>query len=508
MHLLSLLLLAAPPALAASPTRPGDLIITEFLAEPRTVPNYWGEWFEVHNPTSGPLDLLNLQVRTDDEEGFVVSSSLVVPAGGYVVFGIDGLTSRNGGVEIDYVYGDGSGLDLFELDHRADSIRLVYGTTLIDQVRWDSSGDWRLEVEDNSYQVNRNALRLEWANDLPQNWCDSDTPFGSLYATPGSANSNCPEFGRDGDGDGYTPATGDCDDQDPYVNPDAIDGAGSPYGAANDDADCDGVRDDGATDDDGDGYAEIEGDCDDTDPSLSPNLPELAGDGLDNDCNGCVDDADADSDGFTDCPNEVRTDGEAFDCDDSNPQINPDAVEQPYDALDQDCDGEDACDLDGDGYNISPEGCVGGVDCCEQDGQPGADCDDGNPNVNPAGDEGEPGSGGVPDDQDNDCNGIVDDPYLDRDGDGVTVAEGDCRDAPADEDPEAASIFPGAPELCGDGQDNDCNGLADDGCSEPLGYARIGGGGLCGVPTGAAAAPWFSLLALGAALLRRRPAGE
>ena len=119
----SLLLLVAA-AHAASPSAPGDLIISEFLAEPRTVANYWGEWFEVHNPTAAPIDLLNLTVETDDEPGFTVSSSLVVPAGGYVVFGIDGNTLRNGGVSIDYVYGDGSGLDVFPLDHRADSHRL------------------------------------------------------------------------------------------------------------------------------------------------------------------------------------------------------------------------------------------------------------------------------------------------------------------------------------------------------------------------------------------------
>ncbi|MBL8618337.1 MAG: PTPA-CTERM sorting domain-containing protein [Deltaproteobacteria bacterium] len=498
----SLLLLVAA-AHAASPSAPGDLIISEFLAEPRTVPNYWGEWFEVHNPTDGPIDLLNLTIETDDEPGFTVSSSLIVPAGGYVVFGIDGNTARNGGVSVDYVYGDGSGLDVFQLDHRADSIRLKWGTTTIDALTWDSSGSWRLEVEDNSYQVNRNALGLEWANDLPQNWCDSDVPFGSLYATPGEANSNCPDFGRDTDGDGYTPATGDCDDSDPDVNPDAIDGARSPYGEANDDADCDGVRDDGTTDDDGDGYAEVEGDCDDGDTALRPGAPELD-DGLDNDCNGCADDFDLDGDGFTPCAPELRTDGEGWDCDDTDASVNPDAREVAYDAVDQDCDGEDACDLDDDGFYASPEVCVDGVDCCAQDGSPGADCDDTSATVSPAGDEGDPAAGGIPDGADNDCNGVVDDPYLDRDGDGLSVADGDCRDAPADEDPDAPSVFPGAVEACGDAIDNDCNGLVDDGCSTPTALGALSGGGLCAAAGGAPAALLPSLFVLGLAALRRR----
>ncbi len=478
----ALLLLLVPTAAAASPPAlPGDLIITEFMAEPDTVANYWGEWFEVYNNSGRELELLNLEVRTEDEPGFVVGTSLVVPAGAYLVFGIDGNTSRNGGVTVDYVYGDGTGLGIFALDHRGDAIRLVYGTTTIDAVEWDSSSGWNLEVEDSSYQVSANALTLEWANDLAHNWCDSDIPFGGLYATPGSANSNCDGFGRDDDGDGFTPAMGDCDDQDAYVNPDAVDGARDPFGEPNDDADCDGVRDDGAIDDDLDGYAEVDGDCDDTDPDLSPGLAEVD-DGLDNDCNACVDDLDDDLDGFTECPADVRTDGEGFDCDDSpgtGAAINPDAAEVPYDTIDQDCDGEDACDLDNDGFYASPDQCVDGLACCEQNGAPGLDCEDTNASVNPDASEGDPAAGDVPDQADNDCNGVVDDPFLDLDGDGVTVLEGDCRDASPTEDALAAEVFPGAPELCGDHIDNDCDGLIDDRCEETLDYARIGGGGLC-----------------------------
>jgi hypothetical protein len=51
---------------------------------------------------------------------------------------------------------------------------------------------------------------------------------------------------------------------------------------------------------------------------------------------------------------------------------------------------------------------------------------------------------------------------ADADGDGYTIAQGDCNDA-------NAAIHPGATEVC-DGVDNDCDGTADEGCSAPLAW--------------------------------------
>ena len=225
--------------------------------------------------------------------------------------------------------------------------------------------------------------------------------------------------------DGFASCAGDCDDTNPLVHPAAIETCDGL------DEDCDGVIDNDTQcgDDDGDGFTEDDGDCNDGDPSVYPGAPEAA-DGVDTDCDGLVPDdegPDADGDG-------VAPDG--GDCDDTNANIGPNAVET-CDGTDQDCDGVidegTACfDDDGDGYDEN-----------------GGDCDDGDPTVLP-------GVVDVLNGQDDDCDGQIDEDggAADADGDGFTPNGGDCDDAN-----NLAS--PASPEIPGNNIDDDCNGLID-----------------------------------------------
>ncbi len=192
----------------------------------------------------------------------------------------------------------------------------------------------------------------------------------------------------DADGDGWFSCGGDCDDNDPAINPEAVDGKDDD--ADEIDNDCDGNTDEGAglgADNDGDGFTENDGDCWDNDAGVYPGATEVANQ-VDDDCDDAVDDGtdwyDDDKDGF------AERDG---DCDDDDATTFPGA-EELYDVIDNDCDtnvdeGTYSFDDDEDGYaEVLADGSS-------------ADCDDADPWVFPGGTE---DCDGV----DNDCDDVVD----------------------------------------------------------------------------------------------------
>ncbi len=155
---------------------------------------------------------------------------------------------------------------------------------------------------------------------------------------------------------GTTDSTGDCNDGNAQIHPEADEVCNGADDDCDDQVDEDGGLDGELwyVDEDEDGYGPTGtgeplcdppsgsvsegGDCDDDDPGRNPGETEVWYDGVDSDCDD-ADDFDADQDGY-----DV-----SLDCDDEDAAMSPGVDEICGDGLDNDCDGSaGACALTGD----------------------------------------------------------------------------------------------------------------------------------------------------------------
>ncbi|MEO0602335.1 MAG: MopE-related protein, partial [Myxococcota bacterium] len=151
------------------------------------------------------------------------------------------------------------------------------------------------------------------------------------------------QFAGDNDGDGFSPAQGDCDDDNDQVFPGAVEVCDGL------DNDCSGSPLPDELDDDDDGWFVCNGDCDDFDDTVNPGEVEICDGDKDNDCDPTTNErADGDGDGLTICPN---ADGDE-DCDDTEPLATTVDAEEVCDGADNNCDGTvDDVDEDNDGVS-------------------------------------------------------------------------------------------------------------------------------------------------------------
>ena len=223
----------------------GSVVVTEIMDDPYAVDMDRGEWFELYNAGDVDLDLQGWVVTDTAGDGFTVDDSLIILAGGYALLAVNAEPESNGGLDgVDYAYA----YDSFPLDSFTDDdIHLSLDTLVVDTISYSNDTPWPSALGQSSYLCP--GLESTGGSSAYDDWALS----------PATADN---DYGGAGTGD--------------YGSP----GVANPL-----------------LDSDGDGVGACDGDCDDSDAAVGPGEAEICDNGVDDDCDGAVDQDDSDCDG-------------------------------------------------------------------------------------------------------------------------------------------------------------------------------------------------------------------
>jgi len=145
------------------------IVITEVMANPASVSDSYGEWFEVLNTTDSTIDMHGWSIKDlDGDEHHLISDQTTIPilSGEYFILAKNSDQTQNGGVNVNYVYNG------YSLSNSDDEIILLDASgAIVDEVHysngWPFSSGVSMEIHD---PFNDNALI--------ENWFSSNMSYG------------------------------------------------------------------------------------------------------------------------------------------------------------------------------------------------------------------------------------------------------------------------------------------------------------------------------------------
>jgi len=153
----------------------GEIIITEFMANPAAVSDSLGEYFEIYNSSSSDINLKGWRYRDNGIGNWnLISEDLIISAGSYLVFVASDNSLINGGIAGGYKFASS-----FNITNTKDEILIQ---------KPDGNGGW-IEVDRIAYDKND----IDW--DIVSGISNQLKDLSSDNLDTGSWNLSTTEYG-------------------------------------------------------------------------------------------------------------------------------------------------------------------------------------------------------------------------------------------------------------------------------------------------------------------------
>lgn len=161
----------------------GDVIISEIMQDPNSVNESNGEWFEIYNTTNTMIDINGWVIEDglSNTHTIAFSAPYFIMPNEYLVLGINSDSNTNGGVPINYQYGNN-----ISLGNNTGQISLFCSGSLIDDISYNTSNF--PYASGTSMELSVTTLTGS-ENNLGTNWGLAISVFGNGdLGTPGAIN--------------------------------------------------------------------------------------------------------------------------------------------------------------------------------------------------------------------------------------------------------------------------------------------------------------------------------
>lgn len=159
-----------------------ELVISEFLADPKATLDAVGEYIELFNPGSTSVDIEGWTLKDSISDSHIITGSITVGPKSFIVLGREKDPTKNGGLTVAYIYSD------FYLSNSVSGDEIILldrNKKLVDKVEYSASSGFTI-TEGASLSI----INPFSSDNSATNWCTETKAWSGSAGDFGTPNMN------------------------------------------------------------------------------------------------------------------------------------------------------------------------------------------------------------------------------------------------------------------------------------------------------------------------------